>query len=296
MERTNSSFFFGWDERSVLPRFGPSGSNKSSSLSELNYNLENFGVQDASSPKAIVRNILNDRSLRFNVHVTRSLWSRRECEAILDGLHEEMRVLDKRWYTKRHSAYSTVDLPLQELPALDATVRRHLRKKLLPQVSIYGFGNTDDLYFKDLFFVKYQVDTGEGKDETMQAGLELHRDGSVLSFNVLLNPESDFCGGGTYFKHTDDVVEIMQADCVIHSGTVLHAGRDITRGKRYLLVGFVEANPSWIPGYMRNLYCHPLIQIAELEAKATAKRERESNAHQLDVEEDAIRMLCLGQD
>ncbi len=47
---------------------------------------------------------------------------------------------------------------------------------------------------------------------------------------------------------------------------------------------------------MRNLYCDPLMQIAQLEALATAKRESENStreAGQLDVEEDALRLLCL---
>ena len=83
---------------------------------------------------------------------------------------------------------------------------------------------------------------------------------------------------------------------MVHSGTVLHAGRNITRGKRYLLVGFVEASPSVVPAYMRNLYISPLVQVALLEAQATAKRESDNatrEAVQLDVEEDVLRMLCL---
>ena len=93
-----------------------------------------------------------------------------------------------------------------------------------------------------------------------------------------------------------EVVEINQGDCVVHSGTVLHAGRNITRGKRYLLVGFVEASTSLVPFFMRNLFVPTLVQVALREAEATAKRESDNATRdgvQLDVEEDVLRMLCL---
>ena len=43
-----------------------------------------------------------------------------------------------------------------------------------------------------------------------QADLALHRDGSLLSFNVLLNPVSDFKGGGTYIKPLNQTFQIKQ--------------------------------------------------------------------------------------
>ena len=82
----------------------------------------------------------------------------------------------------------------------------------------------------------------------------------------------------------------------MHSGTVLHAGREITSGKRVLLVGFVEASPSRLRSQMRGLYRPLGAQVALWEAAATAKRETESagrEAGQMDIEEDALRMLCL---
>ena len=85
---------------------------------------------------------------------------------------------------------------------------------------------------RDLFFVKY--------DLLKQNELKLHRDGSLVSFNILLNDASEFEGGGTYFKHLDKVIGIEKGDCVIHSGKVLHAGHPITSGERYILVGFLD--------------------------------------------------------
>ena len=96
-----------------------------------------------------------------------------------------------------------------------------------------------------------------------QAALELHRDGSLLSFNVLLSRPDAFAGGGTAFPHlavgegggggggrclephgsvadAAGVVHLAQGDAVVHSGSVLHGGRRVTAGRRTLLVGFVD--------------------------------------------------------
>ena len=77
----------------------------------------------------------------------------------------------------------------------------------------------------------------EVNSEGAQADLPLHQDGSLVSFNVLLNPPPEFDGGGTH--------HIQQGSCLIHSGQLLHAGCRITRGRRLVLVGFVDvAEPS----------------------------------------------------
>jgi hypothetical protein len=101
-----------------------------------------------------------------------------------------------------------------------------------------------------------------------QPGLPLHRDGSLLSFSVLLSRahEGAFAGGGTRFPHlahadNDDddagcahagatsrdvadahgVVRLAQGDACVHSGGVLHGGEAVTAGRRLLLVGFVDS-------------------------------------------------------
>ncbi|QDZ22432.1 Fe2OG dioxygenase domain-containing protein [Chloropicon primus] len=284
-----------WDERRVLPtRFGVRGEGRGlNTLEEVESSFRERVHVEEDSPAARRKRLLNDASLKRKVLVLEGFWTRKMCNDVLMCLREEMTGLGIGWHTKRHSAYSTVDLPLLEVPKLDSKLRRVLWRTLLSELAArFGFLSESDLFFKDLFFVKYEA--GEGGDGK-QAGLELHRDGSILSFNILLNPETGFEGGGTYFKHTDRTVEISQGDCVVHSGTVLHAGRKITKGKRFILVGFVEANPSVVPYHVRNLFAHPWEQVVELEARATAKREAENGGRegaQLDVEEDALRMLC----
>ena len=85
-----------------------------------------------------------------------------------------------------------------------------------------------------------------------QAELELHRDWSLLSFNVLLSRPDAFEGGGTVFPHlaaaggggaadAAGVVHLAQGDACVHGGGVLHGGRRVTAGRRTLLVGFVDS-------------------------------------------------------
>jgi len=89
-----------------------------------------------------------------------------------------------------------------------------------------------------MFFVKYEACEGG------QRSVGLHRDGSSLSFNVLLNHPAEFQGGGTYFDHPlDRTIKIEQGAVLVHSGRRRHAGVEITSGQRFLLVGFIDE--SW---------------------------------------------------
>ena len=139
------------------------------------------------------------------------------------------------WTTKRHDAYPTTDIPVKNTP-LAGKISAMVRDRVFPILSkVYGF-KTKYLSIRDLFFVKYEA--GEG-----QNSLEFHRDGSLLSFNILCNRSSEFDGGGTLFEALGDrPVEPSCGDLVVHSGKLRHSGRAITRGKRYLLVGFVNVS------------------------------------------------------
>ena len=67
----------------------------------------------------------------------------------------------------------------------------------------------------------------------------MHADGSLFSINILLNDPADFDGGGTYFELTCQRVRPPRGSAIAHSGDLRHCGKPITRGERYLLVGFI---------------------------------------------------------
>merc|ERR1712224_471901 len=105
---------------------------------------------------------------------------------------------------------------------------------ILPSIA-FAFGvPLEKLYFKDLFLAKYEP--------TGQPGLGKHTDGSAYSFNMLLSdPVADFDGGGTWIKPVG-LVEPRRGDVLMHRGNLLHEGCPVSKGVRYVLVGFVQSD------------------------------------------------------
>ncbi|KAF0700678.1 Aste57867_8856 [Aphanomyces stellatus] len=168
-------------------------------------------------------------------HVLPRMWSAEQCDRVLQLL---VAATDKiGWQTKRHTAYPTTDLPSYCLPHLDRWVQTTLKTSLFPAIlNAYEMdATTTELSFRDLFYVKY-----EAAGPSVQNDLGLHCDGSTFSFNILLNPASDFEGGGTYFSATDTTIHIEQGHAVVHSGRVVHGAAPVRSGKRLILVGFLN--------------------------------------------------------
>lgn len=199
--------------------------------------------------------------LLAKVHIAARVWSAEHCAGLLRTVLE---VAERRgWDSTRHQAYPTTDIKCSEMPHdVDVGVRESIETDVFPRMqSLYNL-EAAALRFRDLFFVAYRAADDEAKEgcpkavealsdaESLprvkpQSSLALHRDGSILSFNVLLNHPSEFDGGGTFIEPLQKTFHIGQGDFFFHSGRVLHAGAEITRGERYLLVGFIDAiNPD----------------------------------------------------
>ena len=186
--------------------------------------------------------IESNDDLLNKVFILKNLWTKQRCHDILSKVKNFG--VKHGWTTKRHRSYATTDIPSHMIDyELDEYLRELLYDTLYPKmVEKYKFnerfnvnlnnGEYFEIGVRDLFFVKY--------DLLKQNELKLHRDGSLVSFNILLNDKCEFEGGGTYFEHLDKVYEIEKGDCVIHSGKVLHAGYPILSGERYILVGFLD--------------------------------------------------------
>lgn len=136
------------------------------------------------------------------------------------------------WTTKRHNNYPTTDIPLINIvniyPYFETLYETSI-KKLIKES--YQLDETIDFNINDIFIVKY--------DSKNQNFLEMHKDGSFISFNILLNDENDFEGGGTLFED-GLIMKPEQGDLIIHSSLIKHSGLEIRNGKRYLIVGFLN--------------------------------------------------------
>eukprot|EP00977_Amphora_coffeiformis_P015454 scaffold4511_cov171-Amphora_coffeaeformis.AAC.20 len=178
----------------------------------------------------------------YLIHKTRTpMISKDDCERIIEEAEYMASLSD--WTKNRHGNYPTTDLPLVELPETLKFLRIALVERIYPMLQAqYGVFLPDPakLRLADGFVVKYDAAGG-------QRELKPHRDGSVLSFNIALNPTSEFEGGGTWFASLDQAIKIDQGQIVSHASALLHGGHGISSGKRYILVGFVivEGYDSW---------------------------------------------------
>lgn len=169
--------------------------------------------------------------------------------------------------SSRHVSYNTVDFAIEESDDISSYLGKdgiQFQDRIFGALSdAYGI-DADDFSFLDLFCASYEAanDEEDGADEfeeernTMDR-LEFHRDGSLLSFTVLLSSPDDFEGGGTIFDALRDVViegddSIIQSPgsikppkagyATLHSGKLLHGGHVVTQGQRVVLVGFVDVD------------------------------------------------------
>lgn len=188
-----------------------------------------------------------DNVKRRQVVTTQAVFTAAECAALMMAVEEAV-ARRGGWETERHGAYPTTDIAVGALtPAVAKKVIADVNERIIASAAVDRGFKPDHLVSRDLFFVKYEAVTGA------QAGLARHTDGSVLSFNVLLNDPSEFTGGGTYFTHLGRAESTGQGGCVLHDGKLEHAGVPITAGKRMLMVGFVETTDQRLPDLLESV-------------------------------------------
>jgi hypothetical protein len=83
--------------------------------------------------------------------------------------------------------------------------------------------------------VKYDVTKKERQK------LDMHTDKSEWTFLVALSDGCglDYEGGGTYFEALDATIHVQRGHALIFPGKLRHCGQRITKGLRFLLVGFL---------------------------------------------------------
>jgi hypothetical protein len=187
-------------------------------------------------------NTHNSKFLQFDHHIVmdrmkryykmEGLLTKEKCDELIAT--SEQWVKDNQngqWDTKRHEYYPTTDIPVNKLPYYQE-LSDVVKAKIFPEISKNFMFPVSALSLQDFFIIKY--------DAKAQHKLDWHRDVSLISFNFCLN--SDFEGGGTRFQMLNETVRINAGEVVMHSGKVLHAGNDVTKGIRYIVVGFVRVD------------------------------------------------------
>jgi hypothetical protein len=215
-------------------------------------------------------------SLLHNIHIYNNLLTPQQASHCLN-LAKQHAEMTKCWTkgkdSERHSAYATVDFPVEDCKSLDSYLKNELKlyDRIFEILSDLYQVDVNDLSFLDLFCAHYQAkkpisnatemninnDNDENYYYTMDR-LKPHRDGSLLSFTIVLSTPQSYQGGGTTFDALRDVnpshhpqyngtlrkggvVRVTkQGDAVLHSGKVLHGADVVTSGERTVLVGFVD--------------------------------------------------------
>ena len=168
------------------------------------------------------------------------------------------------WSTARHANYPTTDVTVASIWWLDVVMLHKLKNIIMPQIaSMYGV-KFDDLWVRDMFFVKYHM---QG-----QRMLNMHRDASTFSFVIQVNDTSNFEGGGTYIQKYDTTYRIDAGECLIFKGSELHAGVSITAGTRYIITGFIDHHPHTLD--LRRQYL-----LYNLHYMAKRKRFKDARFH-----------------
>lgn len=141
-------------------------------------------------------------------------------------------------------------------------IRREHHNHLTGRKKDVKSNNLYELYCKDLFIVKY-----DAEHELSQRHLALHMDSSTLTFSLSLSPFSDLTApiiadpsnittkddsdlteiqnhsyqdGGTRFYLSPRVVINPLGSLMLHNSALFHEGIKISKGKRYIMVGFVN--------------------------------------------------------
>ena len=162
------------------------------------------------------------------------VFSPSECELVLRAA--EAVGARRGWDRVRHNSFATTDLPLACVPAVEPFVRATVFRRVMRPLARVILGASflpEHLTLHDCFYVKYSCECEQ------QRALEMHADGTIFSFNILLSAPESFEGGGTHFERTGDTIRPPGGSALGHNGRLRHCGLGITSGERYLLVGFV---------------------------------------------------------
>lgn len=218
------------------------GSEKNFIIADI---IENKESQNVDSKTAIfdklnsqiqkINNITEDTlDIFYNRFIQRFIYNNVFSKSVCEWLiyeSEEYAKKNNGWTTHRHAKYPTTDIPLENITNIFNFCLYSFNDFFKKIQNSYCLPDYVNFNIIDLFIVKY--------DYEMQNSLELHHDGSFLSLNILLNDPSEFEGGGTYFNDGITVFS-KQGDLIVHSGKVKHSGLPISKGKRYVLVAFVN--------------------------------------------------------
>ena len=165
------------------------------------------------------------------------------------------------WSSKdsdRHSSYSTADFPVEDCDDLQSYLEEiGFESKTFGLIGDLFPIDKGDLWFMDLFCAHYKG-TEDGTTSSVMDRLDPHRDGSIISFTIVLSSPEDYEGGGTEFQALcnvgeeydeysnvldNGVIKVRTAgEGVVHCGKIFHGAHVVKSGERTTITGFVNVD------------------------------------------------------
>ena len=68
---------------------------------------------------------------------------------------------------------------------------------------------------------------------------DVHIDNGILAITVAMTPQDDYVGGGTFFEHMPQPIQMDVGHITVRPGSVRHGGHKVTQGTRYILGAFL---------------------------------------------------------
>jgi hypothetical protein len=149
--------------------------------------------------------------------------------AIIDDAEKYARNLERGWRTDLYSL-TKCDMACKDIPGMSEQIKPIFEYVCRSIQILYG-GSRVVVDRNQPHILKYSAATGH-------TGVELHHDRCDVTANLALSRRSDYVGGGTFIVDVGRVIKLDRGEFLLHPGSLVHAGMDITEGTRYLLVTF----------------------------------------------------------
>lgn len=213
--------------------------NNSKFVHHFKFISENNSEKIQTNPTTKQEQIINFTEPKYNHRfIHKNFITHDICDWIIYEAEEFAKV--NQWMISRHDLYPTVDIPITNIQKVWSFFKNIKLKQMTEYItSSYNISLSKGLYIDDSFVVKYDTDNVNSNSLT-QTSLENHTDGCDFTCSILLNSPSEFEGGGVKYELDGLIHYSNKGDMITHCRNLRHSGLEITKGKRYVLIFFLN--------------------------------------------------------
>lgn len=176
-------------------------------------------------------NLLNSNRFYKN-YIVKNILNEDICKWIISE-SEKFALNNGGWIKKYYNSYPKTELQVNKLENINSFIKILLQNNIFKKIrNVFHISEEIKFNLIDLFIVKYSEDE--------QTDLDLYKEGSFISFIVMLNERNEYEGGGFFFEDDEKTEYLDRGDIIIYSSKLRHSGEEIIKGKRYIMVGFID--------------------------------------------------------